>query len=80
VITFGAPAPIYTKDSAAVNPIRNYRFWSALAVASSLTYDVIVNMNSAGTHYGHAYLLSDDGDLPVYLGLKDHVKTRQLMS
>lgn len=70
VITFGAPAPLYQDDCYAINPDRNFRFWSTQSIAGVLTYDSIVNLNLLGYHYGHAYLLFDDA-LPVYLGLND---------
>lgn len=70
VNTFGAPTPLYQDDCFAINPDRNFRFWSTQSVGSLLTYDKIVNLNLLGYHYGHAYLLFDDA-LPVYLGLND---------
>ena len=70
VVTFGAPAPLYQDDCYAINPDRNFCFWSTKSIGSLLTYDRIVNLNLLGYHYGHAYLLFDEA-LLVYLRLND---------
>ena len=71
VITFGAPGAVYPiEECSKINERKNFRFWAVTVspIGNQVNYDMIVNSNLLGKHYGHAYLLFPD-QLPVYLGL-----------
>ena len=65
---------MYSPDCEAIVAERNYRFWNTESIGiGGLIYDSVNNLNLAGWHYGHAYLLVNNA-LPVYLGLNDQSK------